>query len=118
MAVLGKMERDGLIAGDFPTKVEAITVTGPAEFQRGDVIAKTGNESYTLVDSAGSGGAELVVGIICDDITVEDGSTAVTNMYIKGEFAQRHLRFGGDDTVENHRRRMTEIGLIIRETRV
>jgi len=118
MAKLGEHIPDNLIAGDFPTEVQAIAVTGPVEFLRGDVIAQTGDNMYALVDSSGSDGANLAIGIICDAITVADGETAVANMYIKGEYNQRALRFGGTDTADTHLRRMTEIGLIIRGTRI
>ena len=115
---LGRAERDNLIAGDFPTKAQEITITGPAEFLRGDVIAQLGDNSFALVDSSGADGAELAIGIICDNITVEDGITTKSTMYVKGEFIQRALRFGGDDTADTHKRRMTEIGLLIRPTRI
>ena len=118
MSRLGEFKPDGLIAGDFPTVAMEITVTGPAEFKRGDVIAQTGNETYVLVNSTGTGGARLPVGIICDNITVVNGTTSKTTMYVKGEFNRRFMRFGGTDTADTHMRRMTEIGLIIRGTRI
>jgi len=111
------MGRDGLIAGDYPTKSQEITVTGPAEFRRGDVVAAKGGE-FALVDPEGEGGAELAIGIICDDVAVGDGESARAAMYVKGEFSQRALRFGGGGEAEPHLRRMTEIGLIVRPTRV
>ena len=118
MSRLGEFKPDGLIAGDFPTVVMEITITGPAEFKRGDVVAQTGGETYALVNSTGTGGARLPVGIICDDITVATGVTTKSTMYVKGEFNRRFMRFGGTDTADTHMRRMTEIGMIIRGTRI
>jgi hypothetical protein len=117
MSKLGRVARDGLIAGDYPTKSQEITLEGPAVFKRGDVIAQA-DGGYALVDSAGSGSGTLAVGIVCDDITVEAGESAKTAMYVKGEFNQRSLRFGGTDTAGDHLRRMTEIGLLVRPARV
>ena len=117
MATLGTFEPKGLIAGDFPTVVQEIILTGPVTFLCGDVVAEV-DGVHSLVDSAGAGNAALAVGIICDDIVVDDGITTKANMYIKGEFNHRFLRFGGSDTSDDHRRRMREIGLIIRETRI
>lgn len=119
---IGKLERDGLIAGDYPLKAVSIVVhgaTGTAvtEFKRGDVIALDTNGVPVLVDSAVAG-AEKPVGIITDNIAVAAGETQTTTMYIKGEFNRRFLRFGGNDTVDNHLRHMNEIGLIVRETRI
>ena len=117
MAELGRMERNGLIAGDFPTKAQEITVTGPAEFLRGDVVGITDDGVYALVDSTKTDGTQIPIGVICDSITIEDGLKAVSNLYVKGEFARRFLRFGGSDTADTHMRRMTEIGLLIRDTK-
>jgi len=118
MLSLGEFKPDGLIAGDFPTVTMEITVAGPAEFKRGDVIAQTGDNEYALVDSAGADGAELPIGIICDDFNVDNGATTKSTMYVKGEFNRRFMRFGGTDTADTHMRRMTEIGMIIRGTRI
>ena len=118
MATIGTFDPKGLIAGDFPTETQEIVLTGPADFKRGDVIAQADNGSYALVNSAGTGRAALAIGIICDDIVVETGAASRAVMYIKGEFNQRYLVFGGVDTVDDHLRRMTEIGLIPRGTRI
>lgn len=118
MSRLGGFKPDGLIAGGFPTVTMEITVSGPAEFQRGDVIAQTGENTYALVNSAGTNGAERPVGIVCDDFAVADGVTTKSTMYVKGEFNRRSMRFGGTDTADTHMRRMTEIGMIIRGTRI
>jgi len=118
MAELGRHDPNGLIVGDYPTVTQAIELTGPAEFKRGDVIAQADDESYALVDSSGTGKATLAIGIICDDIVVEAGTKSPAVMYIKGEFNSRYMAFGGSDTADAHLRRMTEIGLIIRNTRI
>ena len=119
MAILGRFEPDGLIAGDFPTEAQEITITGPADFKRGDVLGIiASNGRYVLADSTANDGSQNVVGIVCDDVTVADGAKAVSNMFIKGEFSHRHLRFGGDGNADPHLRRMTEISLIVRKTRV
>ncbi|MDR1703599.1 MAG: head decoration protein [Clostridiales bacterium] len=118
MAELGSVERNGLIAGDYPTKTEAITITGPAEFKRGDVVGVTDAGVYALADSSKSDGSQNAVGIICDDIIVEDGATAESVMYVKGEFINRFLQFGGTDTADKHKRHMTAIGLIVRDSKV
>ena len=120
---IGSTTRDGLIAGNYPLVAIEIKVAGasggtPTEFLRGDVVGITSDGRYILADSTATNGSQNVVGIICDDVKVESGAEAVTTMYIKGEFNQRFMRFGGNDTVERHSRRMIEIGLIPRETRI
>ena len=118
MGTLGTLERDGLIVGGFPTVSQGITLTGPAEFKRGDVVGQNEDSVIKLVDSTATDGSQNVIGIICDDITVADGETAENTIYVKGEFARRFLQFGGTDTADTHLRQMTKDGMIIRSTRV
>ncbi|MCL2201567.1 MAG: hypothetical protein FWB75_06340 [Oscillospiraceae bacterium] len=114
MGVIGELERDGLIAGDYPTETMGITIVNDTaedmSFLRGDIIAQTEN-SYKL-----AGDDDEAVGIICDDVVVSAGEEAESVMYIKGEFNRRKLRVDGELSV--HERRMIEIGLIIRSTRI
>jgi len=118
MGTLGTFKPDGLIAGNFPTAVQEITIAGPAEIRRGDVLGVNADGNYLLVDSNATDGSQTVRGIACDDVSVGNDTTSVTTMFIKGEFNRRFLRFGGTDTVETHFNRMTDISLIVRSTRV
>ena len=114
---IGSTTRDGLIAGGYPLAADEITITN-ATFMRGDVVGVSATGAYALVNSTASDGTQTPIGIITDDVSADAAQNVVTTMYIKGEFNQRFLRFGGTDTVDTHRRRMIEIGLIPRETRV
>ena len=121
---IGKLERDGLIAGNYPLVAAEVVVRGSAtngvtEFKRGDVIALINGTTPALVNSAAATtDGRRAVGIMCDNVAASAGEQRVTTMYIKGEFNHRALRFGGTDTSANHMRHMTEIGLIVRETRI
>jgi len=122
MATIGKVERGGLIAGNYPLEAAAVIVQGPTgtgtiEFKRGDVVALNEDGAPVLVDSAVTG-AENAVGIMTDNVVANADEEITTTMYIKGAFNKRYLNFGGTDTADTHIRRMTEIGLIIRETRI
>lgn len=119
---IGSVERGGLIAGDYPLKAQAVVVQGPTgtgitEFKRGDVVALNANGSPVLVDSVVTG-SEKAVGIMTDDVVANADEEVTTTMYVKGEFNKRYLNFGGSDTADDHIRHMTEIGLLIRETRI
>jgi hypothetical protein len=118
MAVLDSLTRQGLMAGGYPTVTRPVTLTGPIAFKRGDVIGMTDAGALALVDSTKTDGTQNAVGVICDDISVEDGATVETAIYVKGAFVNRFLNFGGSDTVEQHMRRMTEIGLIVKNSQV
>jgi len=118
MGTLGTLERDGLIVGGFPTVSQGITLTGPAEFKRGDVVGVNGDGVVVMVDSSATDGSQSVIGIICDNVTIADGETAESTIYIKGEFSRRFMQFGGSDTADTHLRQMAKDGMIIRSTRV
>ena len=115
---IGRHEHDGLIVGDYPLKAKEIQVEGPAEFRRGDVVAITNAGDYVLAEISRTDGGGAVVGIITDNFTADTGETKVSTMYVKGEFNQRALRFGGNDTTADHIDQMTRDGLLVRETRV
>ena len=118
MRQIGVSIPDGLHAGDASLEAQQITVTGPAELKRGDVVAFSDNETIVLAESTRTDGGQHAVGIMCHDVRADEGEAITTTMYVKGAFNQRRLRFGGADTIEKHLRRMTEIGLIVRESRV
>jgi len=112
--IRGELKRDNLIAGDYPLKAMEITIENTSAddliFERGAVVAQHAG-TYRLAEDD-----DAVVGIICDDITVKGGSSEVSPMYIKGEFNRRALIVAG--TLAKHERRMIEIGLLVRSTRV
>ena len=115
---IGSIDRETLVIGTYPTTTQEITVEGEEEFIRGDVVYISPDGSITLADVTHGNAAIPCFGIICDDFTVADGETAVTTMYIKGEFNRRSLRFAEGTTADDLKHVMTTIGLIIRETRV
>jgi len=105
--VISKLERDGLIAGNFPLVTIAVATSNSVK--RGEVISINDEFKVVAVDANNP-----VRGIVADD--VETDSETTVNVYIKGEFAERHLIFPEGNTIDNHRTRMLEIGLITRQT--
>jgi len=117
---IGKMTPDNLIAGSFPLVAVPVTVLGTeaVELKRGDVVALVDGMAVLVDSQSASNGGQLACGIMSEDVTTEAGQQKTAAMYVKGEFNIRAMRFGGNDTIETHCRRMTEIGLIPRETRI
>ena len=117
---IGKMQPDNLIAGNYPIVVVPVSVFGAdaTELKRGDVVALVGGAAVLVDSQSASDEGKLPCGIMCEDVSTEADEQKVATMYVKGEFNIRAMRFGGDDTADTHRRRMTEIGIIPRETRI
>ena len=113
--VIGRLERDSLISGEYP--LEAIAVTVTEKFNRGDVVAYNAAGELKLADINATDGTQNAVGVMTDNITPADGEVVTTTMFIKGEFSISHLRFAENNTVEQHERRLIEIGIIPRVTR-
>ena len=115
---IGSLERETLVLGNYPTTTQDITVEGEAEFLRGDVVYIAPDGSIALADVTHGDATVPYFGIICDNFTIAAGETAVTTMYIKGEFNRRALHFAEGTAADDLKGVMTTIGLIIRETRV
>lgn len=113
---LGTYKSDNLIAGDYPTVVDEIELVGPASFKRGDVVGISNNKVVKLVDSSSNDGSEVPVGIITENISLEENEKVISTIYIKGEFSVRHVNFGGNNTFKDHKNKMNNIGLILKHT--
>ena len=115
---IGSLERETLVLGTYPTVADSITITGEASFFRGDVVVRNADDSIVLADALAAASGVPSMGIICDDISVADGETAASTMYIKGEFNKRALNFAEGTAAEDLKDVMAAIGLIVRDTRV
>ena len=113
--VIGRLVRDNLIAGEYP--LEAIEVVVTKKFNRGDVVAYAKGGELKLADIKATDGAQYAVGVMTENVAPEQGEEVTTTMFIKGEFSISHLRFALNNTVEQHERRLIEIGIIPRVTR-
>lgn len=107
---------DNLIAG--PSDVIAIEVeiiTGEGELGRGSVLGKiTASGLYDLVNSAGTDdGSRTAAAILAEDIDATNDAV-VTSAYVKGEFNENALTFGGDDEADDHRADLQTLGIILR----
>lgn len=72
-----------------------------------------GSGKYKIVNSASVDGSQDAVGILCEDINATSADV-VTAAYIRGEFNERELTFGGTDTADTHRAALEARGIILR----
>lgn len=107
---------DNLIAG--PSDVIAIEVTVAEKVGvagRGTVLGKvTSSGKCVLVNSEGTDdGRRAAYAILAEDVDATEADV-VAAAYIRGEFNENELVFGGTDDADDHRAAMQSIGLILR----
>lgn len=93
---------------------------GSTDFIVGDYFTMTvalANEECKLVNRDNVDGSQYVHAILADD--VDASSAAVKSIaYVAGQFDERSLYFGGNETIESYREEMRDIGLITKVTSV
>ncbi|MCD8139316.1 MAG: head decoration protein [Planctomycetaceae bacterium] len=100
--IIGTMEYQNILAGDFPRSTLPVTLTAGRKYAAGAVVGKATSDSRcTLVDSSKSDGTENVYGVLLHDVDATDGD-ALGVISLTGEFNRNHVEFGGSDTWETH----------------
>lgn len=93
---------DNLLAGDFPLKTLPVTVLSGESVPRGRVMGKvTASGKYRSCNDALSDGAEVAEAVMAEAVDASSGD-APGIVYLTGDFNERQLTFGGDDTVSDH----------------
>jgi len=108
--------RDNLIAGYSDVIAVPVTiVAGEGVLGRGSVLGKiTATGKYALVNSAGpDDGRRTAAAILAEDVDATDNDV-VTTAYVRGEFNENALVFGGTDTVATHKSHLQDIGIFLR----
>ena len=99
---VGSMEWREILAGDFPTSTEAVTLAAGQNLKQGSVLGRVGTTGeYKLVNSAANDGSQEPYCVLMEDVNATD-SAAVGIAYLSGEFIRDKLIFGGTDTWETH----------------
>lgn len=116
MPDLGEFKYDNLFAGHVaPVVVGAETITGGA-FVRGTVLGLvTASGKLKAVDNAQTDGSEEVYAILARDTDASEGDVEAP-VYYTGEFNERSLVFGGDDTAADHKVGARKLGLFFKNT--
>ena len=116
MPDLGEFKYDNLFAGHVaPVVVGAETITG-GTFVRGTVLGLvTASGKLKAVDNAQTDGSEEVYAILARDTDASEGDLEAP-VYYTGEFNERSLVFGGDDTAADHKVGARKLGLFFKNT--
>lgn len=104
---ISTQEYKNLIAGNYPLKFEEVSVS--TTFKLGDVVAFDTNGVLKL-----AGESDSVVGIMTRAVSGTTNEPVVATMAVKGEFNENRLNFAEGSSINTHKRRMTEIGLLTR----
>lgn len=110
---------DNLIAGTHVRQlVKGITVKkGEGALMRGTVMGIIEAEGLCVpVDKNASDGSQEPYCILTDDIDIEKAEDIVTTGYYAGVFNERRLKFGDDNTIDDHRKAMRKVNLLVLET--
>ncbi|MEC0269066.1 head decoration protein [Paenibacillus anseongense] len=108
---------DNLIAGHSEIVTDSITLKAGQAYLKGSVIGlTTATPKGSLVDSTKSDGTQTPYGILTDDV---DATTADAPgvVYVRGEFNESKLIFGGTDTIATHKKSLRNAGIITRKTK-
>lgn len=108
---------DNLIAGHSEIVTEGITLKSGFLYLKGSVIGLTTvTPKGSLVDSTKADGTQLPYGILTDDVDATSAD-APGVLYVRGEFNESKLIFGGTDTITTHKKSLRNIGITTRKTK-
>ncbi|CAM4111429.1 head decoration protein [Mesobacillus thioparans] len=117
--ILGEFTPDNLIAGqEVPVLVNGVTLaSGQGVVKRGAVVGiVTASGLAQLVDKTKADGTQNPFGILTDDVDTENG-TVTTTAYVSGLFNPLALTFGGTDSVSDHKAKLRELGIYLKENK-
>lgn len=107
---------DNLIAGYSDViSVAGVVASGEGVLARGSVLGKiTASGEYDLVNSLGTDdGSRTAAAILAHDVDTTDASATVA-VYVKGEFNENALTFGGTDVAATHKATLQSLGIFLR----
>ena len=94
-------EQSKLILGENRFADVEFTASGAdIELTRGMLIGKiAATQKGKILASASTDGSEIPFGIVCEDVTIADGTTQTVSVAISGDISQNLLVLDGSDTL-------------------
>lgn len=117
MADLGTFTPDNLFAGHVqPVVVGIETILSGNTLTRGTVLGQvTASGKMVAVDNSLSNGAQIVYCVLAEDTDASAGDVDA-QVYYTGEFNERALTFGDDDTAADHKVNARKLGIFFKDT--
>lgn len=107
---------DNLIAGTTQTVTDSVTIAAGADLKRGSVLGKvTADGKYLLSDDGSSDGSEVPSAILAQDADAAAADVENVAIFIKGEFNQNVLIFGGAHTADSTKDALRDVGIYIKD---
>lgn len=108
---------DNLIAGtQKPLVTEPGTVKAGESFSRGALLGRvTATDQWQVTDKADAGSCNQFA-IAAEAVDTTAGATALTSLYVEGEFAESAVIFGYSDTANDWRDTLEAQGIYLRKT--
>ncbi|MCE5200555.1 head decoration protein [bacterium] len=95
--------------------VEGIVLTGEGILPRGAVLGKiTVGGKYALVNTAGTDDGRRTAAVVLAEDVDATNDDVVCSVYIRGEFNDNALLFGGTDTAATHKATLQGLGIVLR----
>jgi hypothetical protein len=114
---IGEHTPDNLIAGhEIPVLVKGVTLAaGQGTVERGTVLGIATSTSLAYpVDKSKVDGSQVAKFIATDTIDTTNGNVKTT-AYESGLFNSNALIFGGTDVVADHKDKLRELGIFLKE---
>jgi len=111
MEQTGEYNPNDIVAGDYPLASRSVSLKAGRVYNRGDVLGRNEDGSYSLYGSAEDQSAEP--GAICAYwVDASEGDTAGT-AYFTGEFANDSLFYGDDANMKTANAAFEAFGVAI-----
>ena len=106
---------DNLVLGETTTR--GVDLTGECDFRKGDLVYfDKDTRAVKAIDSEESI-ADVLFGIIADDIKLEAEESGSVAVYSKGTFNKNKLNIGGDVTYDKVQLALDRQGIICRDAK-
>ena len=105
---------DRLLAGDFPTVTESITLAAGQVLTRGALLGRvTASGEYVLSLAAAVDGSQTPVAILADDADTTAGA-ATGAAYLSGEFNDNAITFGTGHTAATVKDALRDLNIYLK----
>jgi len=106
---------DNLIAGTTQIVTDSVTIASGDNLTRGSVLgAVSADGKFKLSDDAATDGSETPVAILAQDTDASAGDVKEVAVYVKGEFNENQLVFGGSHTPDSVRTALNGRGIFLK----
>lgn len=106
---------DNLIAGTTQIVTDSVTIASGADLKRGTVLGRVSADGkFKLSDDAATDGSEVPDAILAQDTDATSADVQNVAVYVRGEFNENQLVFGGNHTADSVRNTLNGKGIYLK----